>query len=103
MSCATYVAQAWSASNPEPSHHRNRPITFVFVQMSGGTDMSEPDMADSNRLRGLAHQCVQAAVDADDPATTVMLLDIAHRFLDRASIEGVEWELGRGRTDRSWN
>jgi hypothetical protein len=71
--------------------------------MSGGTDKSEPDMADSNRLRGLAHQCVQAAVDADDPATTGMLLDIAYRFLDRAGIEAVERELGREPPDRRSN
>jgi hypothetical protein len=40
-------------------------------------------MTDLDRLHALAQACVQAAHEAEDTQTAVMLLDSAHQFLDR--------------------
>jgi hypothetical protein len=42
-------------------------------------------MADIERLRSLAQACVQAAHDIEHTDTAAMLLESAHRFLERAS------------------
>jgi hypothetical protein len=40
-------------------------------------------MTDFNRLLALAQACVQVAREVEDPETAVMLLETAHRLLDR--------------------
>jgi hypothetical protein len=44
-------------------------------------------MADADRLQALAQACVQAALTVDDTDTAALLLESAHRFLERANPE----------------
>jgi hypothetical protein len=44
-------------------------------------------MAYTDRLYDLAHACVQAAHEVDDTETAALLLESAHRFLERANPE----------------
>jgi hypothetical protein len=42
-------------------------------------------VTDLDRLHTLARACVQAAHEAEDTETAVMLLESAHRFLNRTN------------------
>ncbi len=44
-------------------------------------------MSDPDRLRSVAQACVQAAHEVNDLDTAAMLLESAHRFLERADPE----------------
>jgi hypothetical protein len=62
-------------------------FTSAAVPFFGWWRFGVQQMTDLDRLRTLARASVQAAHEADDTATAAMLLDSAHRFLNRANPE----------------
>jgi hypothetical protein len=62
-------------------------------------------MTDLDRLHTLARACVQAAHEVDDTDTAAMLLESAHRFLNRADLTRLmpeEKEFNRGQMYRAF-
>jgi hypothetical protein len=52
-------------------------------------------MSDLDRLHALAGACVQAAHEVEDTSTAAMLLESAHRFLNRTNPDADDQEFHR--------